>query len=159
MNPRIIVGASLALAWLLVALIATMVPPLYDPKYEASAQVWVDWQQGDQQTNLAGAAGTLQAFMLKMTHAIDRRPVAEQTIQRLGLEMSPAELLSNLSVEQVENTSFIVLTYQSSDPVHATRIVNTASEVSSELISERGAPKSKMRANVYEEALVPDSPR
>jgi capsular polysaccharide biosynthesis protein len=128
------------------------------PTYEASAQVWVDQRQGDQQTNLAGTVEGLQTIILTMIHAIDSRPVAAEAIQRLGLEMSPAELLDNLSIEQVESTSFIVLTYESNDPVEATRIVNTVGEVSSELISERSAAGSQLTANVYEEAMVPENP-
>jgi capsular polysaccharide biosynthesis protein len=128
------------------------------PKYEASAQVWVDQKQGDQQTNLAGTVQGLQTIILTMIHAIDSRPVAEKAIGRLGLEMSPAELLDNLTIEQVENTSFIVLTYQGNDPVEAKQIVNTVGEVSSELISQRSAAGSNLTANVYEEAIVPESP-
>ena len=128
------------------------------PTYEASAQVWVDQKQGDQQTNLAGTVEGLQTIILTMIHAIDSRPVAEEAIQRLGLRMEPAELLDNLTVEQVESTSFIVLTYEDTDPVKAAKIVNTVGEVSSELISERSAAGSQLTANVYEEAMVPDSP-
>jgi capsular polysaccharide biosynthesis protein len=129
------------------------------PTYQASAQVWVDQKQGDQQTNLAGTVEGLQTIILTMIHAIDSRPVAEKAIGRLGLEgMTPAELLDNLTIEQVESTSFIVLTYESSDPVEATKIVNTVGQVSSELISERSAAGSQLTANVYEEAVVPDSP-
>jgi uncharacterized protein involved in exopolysaccharide biosynthesis len=53
--------------------------------------------------------------------------------------MGAAELLDNLTVEQVESTSFIVLTYESNDPVEATKIVNTVGQVSSQLISESSA--------------------
>ena len=128
------------------------------PTYQASAQVWVDQKQGDQQTNLAGTVEGLQTIILTMIHAIDSRPVAAEAIQRLGLEMSPAELLDNLSIEQVESTSFIVLTYESSDAAEATKIVNTVGQVSSELISKRSAAGSQLTANVYEEAVVPTTP-
>jgi capsular polysaccharide biosynthesis protein len=140
------------------------------PTYEASAQVWVDQRRHmqaspDQQTNWTGSGeeihplpppGQLQTIILAMIQAIDSRPVAEEAIGRLELEntLSPAELLDNLTIEQVESTSFIVLTYQGSDPVEATKIVNTVAEVSSEFISE----DSQLTANVYEEAMVPDSP-
>ena len=40
----------------------------------------------------------------------------------------------------------------------ATKIVNTVGAVSSELISERSAAGSQLTANVYEEAMVPESP-
>jgi capsular polysaccharide biosynthesis protein len=128
------------------------------PTYQASAQVWVDQKQGDQQTNLAGTVEGLQTIILTMIHAIDSRPVAEEAIQRLDLKMTPAELLDKLTVEQVESTSFIVLTYEGNDPVEATKIVNTVGQVSSELISERSAAGSQLTANVYEKAIVPESP-
>jgi capsular polysaccharide biosynthesis protein len=72
--------------------------------------------------------------------------------------MSPAELLDNLAIEQVESTSFIVLTYQGSDPVEAKQIANTVGDVASEFISERSAAGSKLTAILYEKATVPDSP-
>ena len=156
-NPRIIVGANLALAWLLVVLIATVVTLMQEPKYEASAQLWVHHQGGgDEQIALDNEA--VQMLMFEITNSIPSHPVAQEVIRRLGLRMEPAELLDKLSVEQVENTSFIVLTYQSSDPVQATKIVNTVDQVSSKLISERSAAGSQLTANVYEEAVVPESP-
>ena len=72
--------------------------------------------------------------------------------------MGPAELLDNLTVEQVEDTnytSFIVLTYEDTDPYKAKRIVNTVGAVSSELISERS---SAFRATVWEKAAGPENP-
>jgi capsular polysaccharide biosynthesis protein len=124
------------------------------PTYEASAQVWVDQKQGDQQTNLAGTVEGLQTIILTMIHAIDSRPVAEEAIQRLNLDMTPAELLDNLTAEQVESTNFIVLTYQGNDPVEATKIVNTVGQVLSEFISE----SSQLTVNVWEKAVVPVTP-
>jgi capsular polysaccharide biosynthesis protein len=76
----------------------------------------------------------------------------------LGLKMTPSELLDKLTIEQVESTSFIVLTYKGSDRVEATKIVNTVGEVSSELISESSAAGSNLTATVYEKAIVPDTP-
>ncbi len=137
------------------------------PTYEASAQVWVDWQQGDQQTYVtrsgeeiqplppSPSVEKLQELTQTMVHAIESRTVAEEVIQRLGLQMDPDELLDKLTVEQIENTSFIVLTYEGTDPVKATKIVNTVGEVSSELISERSRP---FRATVYEKAMVSENP-
>jgi hypothetical protein len=42
--------------------------------------------------------------------------------------------------------------------VKATKIVNTVGAVSSELISERSAAGSQLTANVYEKAVMPESP-
>ena len=135
------------------------------PTYEASAQVWVDQKPGDQQTYVSGSGEMiktlppkgegLQAIIQSLVYAIDSRPVAEKAIGRLGLQMGAAELLDNLTVEQVENTSFIVLTYEDTDPERAKRIVNTVGEVSSELISERSRD---LTATVVEKAAVPATP-
>src|SRR5829696_5685379 len=152
-------------ASLLVAVAVGVASFLQTPKYEASAQVWVDQKQGPQQTNLAGSGEMiltdpkgLQALIGGMVNATGSRTLAEETIRRLGLRMEPAELLDNLTVEQIENTSFIVLTYEGTDPVQAKQIANMAGEVSSELISERSVAGSKLRALVYEEATEPTTP-
>jgi capsular polysaccharide biosynthesis protein len=133
------------------------------PTYEASAQVWVDVRSPAQGTGNgkiqlipnAPAPEALRTLTQTIMGAIDSRPVAEETILRLGLQRDPDELLDNLTVEQVESTSFIVLTYEDTDPVKTAKIVNTVGQVSSELITERS---SQWTANVYEEAVVPESP-
>jgi capsular polysaccharide biosynthesis protein len=139
-DPRIAVRA-MVVAVVLVAVAVTLASSTRTPTYESSAQVLVDQKPGDR-------------LIPTMTHAIDSRPVAEETIQRLGLQMGAAELLDNLTVEQVENTSFIVLTYEDTSPVRAQRIVNTVGAVSSEF-AERG---NTLTANVYEKAMVPETP-
>jgi capsular polysaccharide biosynthesis protein len=137
------------------------------PTYEASAQVWVDPQQGDQQTYVtrsgeeiqplppSPSVEKLQELTQTMVHAIESRPVAEEVIQRLGLQMKPAELLDRLTVEQIEGTQFILLTYEDTDPMRAQQIANTVGEVSSEFISERS---NEFMATVWEKAAVPESP-
>jgi capsular polysaccharide biosynthesis protein len=121
------------------------------PTYEASAQVWVAWAQ---RTLEYREEPPTQEIM----HTIGTRSVAQEATQRLGLQMDPDELLDNLTVEQVGNTSFIVLTYESTDPVKATKIVNTVGQVSSELISETSAANGQLTANVYEKAMVSENP-
>src|SRR5215216_2508654 len=162
---------AIVIVVVLDAVAVTWVSSISTPKYEAFAQVWVDQSQRDQSTNFSGsgeevqtlppsAVEGLQNIVLTMIHAIDSRPVAEEAIQRLGLKMSPEKLLDNLTIEQVESTSFIVLTYKGTDPQKAQQIVNTLGKVSSELISERSArsPSSRLTATLYEPAVVPESP-
>jgi capsular polysaccharide biosynthesis protein len=122
------------------------------PTYEASAQVLVGRQQEGQGQTLEYREPPLT---LEMMHATDSRPVAEEAIQRLGLQMDPSDLLDNLTVEQVENTSFIRLTYESTDPYKAQQIVNTVGKVSSEFSSERSSP---FRVAVWENAAVSENP-
>jgi capsular polysaccharide biosynthesis protein len=160
-DPRIAVRA-MVVAVVLVAVAVTLASSTRTPTYEASAQLLVDQKQGDQQTNLAGTVEGLQTIILTMIHAIDSRPVAEEAIRRLGLRMEPDELLVNLTFEQVKSTNFIRITYKGNDPVEATKIVNTVGEVSSEfiskLIAETRAADNQLTANVYEKAMVPETP-
>jgi capsular polysaccharide biosynthesis protein len=144
---------------------------LQTPTYEASAHMLVG-QKDQQMELLANQAGngkiqpipnaptpeTLQTIILTMIQTIDSRPVAEEAIQRLGLHMKPSELLDNLTVEQIEGTQFILLTYEDTDPERAQLIVNTVSEVSSERISPISAVGSEFTAMVWEKAAVPAAP-
>ena len=152
-------------AVVLVAVTVTLASSTRMLTYEASAQVLVDQEQGDQQMNLAGSGEEIQTVILTMVQAIDSRPVAEEVIGRLGLRMEPAELLDKLTFEQVKSPieqvvggNLIRLTYEGTDPVEATKFVNTVGEVSSEFISERSAAGSNITATVYDKAVVPDSP-
>ena len=114
------------------------------PTYEATAEVLVGWDQ----------ALELKPRGQAMVHSIaDSGRVAEEAIRRLGLEMTPAELLDNLTVEQIEGTNFVALTYEDANPVLATRVVNTTSEVLSELASARDE-----HVIVHETAIVPERP-
>jgi capsular polysaccharide biosynthesis protein len=147
-------------AVVLVALGVTSVSLQQAPIYEASAQVWVAQGQWDGQPRPIPKRFITPQHVAQMEGATHSRPVAEEAIRRLELDTSPDELLGNLTVEQIESTSFIVLTYEDTDPARAQAIANTVGNVSSELVSERGArsPGSNLTASVYEEAIVPESP-
>ena len=131
-------------AVVLVAMAVTSVSLQQAPTYEATAQVWVDQKEGDQQT-----------YVTVSGEAIDSRPVAEDAIQHLGLRMDPSELLDCLTVEKVENTSFLRLSYTDTDPERARLIVNTVGEVFSEFICDRS---SEFTATVWEKAMIPTTP-
>jgi capsular polysaccharide biosynthesis protein len=93
-----------------------------------------------------------------MIIAIDTRPVAEEAIRRLGLGISPDELLNNLTIEQIESSQFIQLSYTDSDPGRATQVVNMVGQVSSERISKASATANNITAKVWEKAEVPGTP-
>jgi capsular polysaccharide biosynthesis protein len=166
-DPRIAVRAA-ARAMVAVVLVAVGVSWAsfwQTPTYEASAQVWA----GQKGVELSGQAGSgemrktlppkIEQLSQTMAHAIDSRPVAEETIQLLGLRMKPAELSDNLTVQQVEGTNFISLTYEGTSAAEATQIVNTMADVSSERISTTTkAAGSNLTATPYVKAKVPDNP-
>ncbi len=168
-DPRIAVRAAARamVAVVFVALGVTGASLLQAPTYEASAQVLVGQKpehtyvtrSGEEIQTLPNPGEELQQLMPTMTHALDSRPVAEEATQRLGSEPSPEELLANLTIEQVEGTSFMRLTYEGTNVAEATDIVNTMALVSSERITDTTrATGSDLTANVYEKARVPDYP-
>jgi len=155
----------LAVAAVLVAWGVTWAGLMQQPNYKAAAEVLVGGQQGgDQWANMGGSGEEMQTLEYRtqltqtMVPAVDSRPVVEETIYRLGLAMTPAELLDHLTAEQVEGTTFIRISYEDPDPVSAKRIANTVSEVFSAFVSGSSAGDSKISATVWEEAVVPESP-
>jgi capsular polysaccharide biosynthesis protein len=147
-------------AVVIVAMAVASAGLMQPPTYEASALLLVDWQQDSQWENSGGSGEQIQPAVyrepptLGITYAIDSRYVTEEAIQRLELQMDPAELSDNLTVEQVEATQFIRLTYEDTNPERARAIVNTVGEVSSELAERSGT----FTATVWEKAAVPESP-
>jgi capsular polysaccharide biosynthesis protein len=95
----------------LVAVVAACVAVtgfLQAPKYEAGAQA------------LTGKTDP------------DSRPVAEEVVRRLELDITPDELLSNLGADRMGASGVTRLTYEDTDPKRAQEIVNAAGKVSSE---------------------------
>ena len=85
-------------ASLLVSAVVTTVSLLQKPKYEASAVRLVDAQvksDGRPHPIPTTTFGTLEHVARKTAVASGSRPVAAETIRRLGLEMSPDKLLDN----------------------------------------------------------------
>jgi capsular polysaccharide biosynthesis protein len=159
-DPRIArrAAARAMVAVVLVAVCVTGAGFMQAPTYEASAQVFVAFgEHGGQPRPIPKRFVPLLPFPQETVAATHSRPVAEEVIQRLELEMSPAELLDKLTVEQVENTSFIRLTYEDTNHVRAKYIANTVGQVSSELISERSAAGSNITATLYDKVIIPSS--
>ncbi len=158
--------AALKRLWVVLLVVAVAVGVavgaslLQTPTYEASALLMVGQKQGaGQDTNLQGSVEGLQALTTAMIIAIDTRPVADEAIRRLGLQgMSPDELLNNLTIEQVESSQFIRLTYADTEAERAKEVVTTVGQVSSERISDAGATANNITATVYEKAIAPKAP-
>lgn len=131
------------------------------PVYEASAKLVVGEGQepgSNQDTSLAQDFDGLQLVTLSVVDAIYSPTIAEEVIQRLGLQMKPTDLLENLTVEQEGSTVLIQLSYKDADPERAQQIVNTVGVVSSERIPEAIGSANDITVTMWEDALVPGSP-
>jgi capsular polysaccharide biosynthesis protein len=148
------VGGALLIA-IVAAVIVTLVSLamfLREPIYEPTARVWVerDLRVGPP---APGPDTRLSETTPAMVRLAASRPVANETRQSLGLQASSAELLDNLEIERVPDTTFMDLTYRSTDRKEATQNVNTFARVASERLSD--AVGKNLSAVVWEEARVP----
>ncbi len=167
------VKAAAILASLFAAAVVTAAGLLQPLMYEAHAEVLVEQEQWYQQDNLAVSDEERQAeglprikidipedperlgqLMPTLAHAVGSRSVAKEAIRRLGLGITPDELLDNLRARQVEGTGFIRISYEHPNVVVAADVVNTMANVSSERISDT----SNLTATLLEKARVPDNP-
>jgi capsular polysaccharide biosynthesis protein len=148
------------LASAFVAAIVYAESALQPPTYEASAVLLVGPKEPrDGKIHLipnAPAPGILNMLVQTTTQDIDSRPVAEETIRRLGVgrALSQDRLRDNLTVERVESSGFLQLRYTDTDPGRAAQVANTVGLVTSEryavMVGEDG-----LTATLFQKASVP----
>lgn len=133
---------------------------LQEPVYEASAKLLLGQKSGEdaQAVNLMGSVEGLQQLTHTVATAVDSRPVAQEVIQRRELQMDSQDLLDNLTVTQIEDTQFLLLSYRDTDPERAREIVDSVSDASSQQISEANATRDDITITVWESAVTPTSP-
>jgi capsular polysaccharide biosynthesis protein len=146
-------------ASLLVAVIVYMVSATRTPTYEASALLMVDQKEQSYGKIHPIPNAPLGVYAHQMIIAIETRPVAEGAIRRLGVggSLSPGELLDNLTVEQVESSRFIRLTYTDPDPERAWLVPNAFGREASERVSV-GSAANSMTPTLFNKAGLPDAP-
>jgi capsular polysaccharide biosynthesis protein len=155
-RPRVIL--LVVLGFVVPTLGITLLQPTV---YEASAKLVVDQRYFDQPP--------LEEDLPRVADAVDEPRIAEEVIERLELRMEPGELLENLSVEQIPDTTFIELSYKDANPQRAQRVVNTVGEVSSERIPEAffgtaipvttlSPIMSPITVTMWDDASVPGTP-
>jgi capsular polysaccharide biosynthesis protein len=144
---------------LLIAIIAAIIVSLLslamflrEPIYEPTARVWVV-RELSVGTPTPGPNTILTETTPAMVRLVHSRSVAKEARRSLGLQASSAELLENLDISRVPGTTFMDLTYRSTDRKKATQTVNTLASVASERLSE--APGKNLSAAVWEEAKAP----
>jgi capsular polysaccharide biosynthesis protein len=125
------------------------------PQYEATAKILIEPEQGDLVT---GGPQGLQELIPTVVDLVSARPVARAVIEELDLQMTPAEFLRNLTVEQVESTQSIEVSYRTSDPEMARDIANAVAGTVSDLISGRNLGAEPITVTVWEEAVAPGTP-
>src|SRR5437667_3966445 len=113
---------------LAIALAALALSKLTTPVYEASLTLWVS-----QASSAAGQqyADILAAERLAKTYGalITKRPVLQETIDNLGLKVTPDELAKSINVKMVRDTQLLEVSATNTDPALAAVIVNQLAKV------------------------------
>ncbi len=126
------------------------------PMYEASIRVLIGQAPASvPQGNLGGDIEGLRRLTQTMAEAVGTRPIANEVIDRLDLQTTPGDLLSQLSARQVADTQFISIRYRDPSPERAQRVVNAVGEVFSERVSEVSPSANAITATVWEQAETP----
>jgi polysaccharide biosynthesis transport protein len=152
-------------AWVIAlsAILLALVVVGYDlftktPEYEASTKILIGQKQGGDQSSLGSDAQGLKDVTITMAEAVKSRSVAEGVIERLGLSMTPAELLGHLNAAQVPDTLFIEVSYTDADPQRAQQVVSTVGDVFSERVSQVTTGTNSLTARVWDEAATSQDP-
>jgi capsular polysaccharide biosynthesis protein len=146
---------------LLTAGIAEGVSLLQPPVYEASATVVVSPAQGaNPQESFSNSVTGLQALAHEMEVAGLTPSMVEEVVrtQAEGRTLSASDLQNNLTVEQDQDTRFIVLTYRDNDPTKTQAIANLAAEVFARQIPEASGVATDVEVTVTSYATVPKTP-
>jgi capsular polysaccharide biosynthesis protein len=131
----------------------TLSRPAY---YESTATLVVTQKAAEAPSSFGAQVEGLGEITVTIAEVVATRPIANATIQQLGLAMTPDDLLDNLQVEQVPATQVIEVSYQDPDPARAQRVANTIGKVFSEQVAQVTGT-SGIRVMTWEKAVVPES--
>lgn len=134
---------------------------LQTPEYDASAKMLVG-QEPVKDSDRVGSLGSdiqgLQQATQTVAVAVGSEPVAQMVVNDLDLQADPEALVENLSVQQLQATQFVELTYSDADPERARQVVNGVADAASSKIADSSAGASGIEASVWEYASVPEAP-
>ena len=129
------------------------------PVYEASVKLLVAKQPGAApDEGLSSEVQGLQQLTLTVIELIDSHPVAAAVVRELDLQTTSGDLLQNLSVEQVNATSVVEVSYQDPSPQRAQRVVNAIGEEVSKRSYEGGFVSQNIIVSVWEKPTLPRDP-
>lgn len=129
------------------------------PMYQASIQILVGQEQGNSELSSLGSdVQGLQQLTLTVAEAVSTRPVAEEVIEELDLEITASEFLEQVTVEQIPETQFIEVSYEHPNPERAQEIANTTGEVFAGQVEEVSPSANSITATLWERAVTPEEP-
>lgn len=115
-----------------IVMVTTLVVSLVQPKvYEGEAKVLISEKDSGAAlfgTVLPEISSQPERGLQTQVQLMQLRPLAENTVRKLGLEMTTEELLDRVEVAAIGQTNVVRISATASDPKTAVRIANTMSE-------------------------------
>ncbi|MEX1254310.1 MAG: polysaccharide biosynthesis tyrosine autokinase [Dehalococcoidia bacterium] len=129
---------------------------LMTPVYSTSATLLVN------QTQTPGTIAyndilTSERLTKTYSELITKRPVLEEVIADLGIDIGPDELASMIGVEVVRDTQLLRLSVEDSDPILARRLANASARAFIEVNQEDQLTRSGS-VSIVEPAVSPGAP-
>jgi capsular polysaccharide biosynthesis protein len=143
------------LAGIVFALAALMISKfIIQPQYQSTTKVYIINRQTQSTITYSDLQSGTQLTKDYM-ELVKSRPVTEQVIQELGLDMTHEELCTHISVETPSDTRILKITVTDYDPYMARDVANAIREAAAVHISTVMDIES---VNVVEEANLPEVP-
>lgn len=148
---------------LIAAVAAVVVSLVTTPKYEASTRLFVSASSGGGSLS-EKYSGTLdsQQRVLSYTQLVTGETLAERTIDKLGLDIAPSDLVEKIKATAKPDTVLIDVTVEDESPVRARDIANTLSDEFVGMVRELETPEDgsppDVRVIVEHRASVPPHP-
>lgn len=114
----------IVLGILVAGISAYLVSSRMTPVYSASSRLLIDQAPGSSSGNEYSQVLLEQRLAFTYIELLKTRPVLEETIIRLGLPLTAAQLDGMISVSAPQDTQIIVLTVQDTNPQRAADIAN-----------------------------------
>lgn len=125
------------------------------PMYSSSAQLYVISKSGlSQLTDLTMGTQLTQDYMV----IVKTRPVLEEVIKNLKLDLSYKALEGKITVENPADTRIMEITVSDEDPKKAQQITQELAEVTAKTVSAKMDVKAPTIIENAYEADTPDSP-
>ena len=153
-EPRI--AARVMVVIVLVAMTVSIASLAKTLQYEASTKILVGQEKDSQQSSgLSAQVEGFQEVTMTLAEATRSSPVAEATIERLELPMTPDEFLERLDAKTVDNMQFIEVSYTDTDPKRAQVVASTVGDVLSKEVRVASPGANSMIATGFAPKFVP----
>lgn len=125
-----------------------------DPIYTSSTKIYIINRQNSEYTSYSDLQTSTQLTM-DYKILILSRPVTEQVIRDLNLDMTHSDLIDNIKVTAPEDTRILQIEVENTDPILAKQLADSVAEVS----AKRMVSVMEMeKVNVVEPGNLPQEP-